>query len=80
MMHPLATEKSVGLIERSNVITYMVDYRATKPEIKKEFERIFGVKVARIRTLTTPTNGKKAFIKLAEGYSAGDVALKLKIA
>ena len=79
LKYPLATEKSVGMIEKNNVIVYIVDYRATKPGIKKEFETIFNVKVDKVRTLNTVTNHKKAFIKIAKGYNATDVAVKLKL-
>ncbi len=79
LKHPIATEKAVGAVNRSNVITYVVDYRASKEEIAKEFERMFGVKVAGIRTINIPSNAKKAFIKLAKEYKASDVAEKLKL-
>ncbi|HUY70263.1 MAG TPA: 50S ribosomal protein L23 [Candidatus Baltobacteraceae bacterium] len=79
LMHPLSTEKSVGFVDKHNVITYMVDYRATKTEISKEFESRFNVKVERIRTINMPNNKKKAFIKLAKGFAASDVAVKLKL-
>lgn len=79
LMHPIATEKAVSLVDRSNVITYIVDFRASKTEIAKEFERMFGVKVAGIRTSNMPSNVKKAFIKLAKEYKASDVAEKLKL-
>jgi large subunit ribosomal protein L23 len=77
--YPLATEKSIAIVEKGNTITYMVDFRATKAEIKKEFEKRFSVKVAAIRIATTPRNEKKAFIKLAKGSSASEVAMKLKL-
>ncbi|HVC57947.1 MAG TPA: 50S ribosomal protein L23 [Candidatus Acidoferrales bacterium] len=79
LMHPLSTEKSVGFVDKHNVITYMVDYRATKTEISKEFSSRFNVKVERIRTINMPNNKKKAFIKLAKGFAASDVAVKLKL-
>ena len=79
LKHPLATEKSVGVVDRGNKITYIVDSRASKKEIKDEFERVFNVKVSSINTINMPRNTKKAFIKLAKGYNATDVALKLKL-
>jgi ribosomal protein L23 len=79
LKYPLATEKSVGIVDRNNIITYIVDQRASKTEIKKEFERSFSVKVKRINTINLPKNTKKAFIKLAKGYNAADVAVKLKL-
>ena len=79
LKYPLATEKSVSVIDRNNVITYVVDYRATKTQISDEFEKLFNVKVAGVRTANMPTNYKKAFIKLAKGYKASDIAIKLKL-
>ena len=79
LKYPLTTEKSVGIVDRNNTITYMVDQRASKTEIKKEFEKAFSVKVKCINTINMPKNTKKAFIKLAKGYNASDVAVKLKL-
>jgi len=79
LKYPLATEKAINLISKSNLIIYIVDSRASKPEIKKEFETTFGVKVSAIRTTNMPTNYKKAFIKIAKGYNASDIAMKLKL-
>jgi len=79
LRYPLATEKAINLISKNNLIIYIVDSRATKPEIKKEFETTFGVKISSIRTANMPTNYKKAFIKVAKGYSASDIAMKLKL-
>jgi large subunit ribosomal protein L23 len=79
LKHPISTEKAVGLVDKLNVITYVVDYRASKKDITKEFERMFGVKVASVHTINLPTNTKKAFIKLAREYKASDVAEKLKL-
>lgn len=79
LKYPLATEKSVGIVDRNNTITYIVDSRASKTEIKEEFERSFSVKVKSINIVNLPKNAKKAFIKLAKGYNASDVAVKLKM-
>ncbi len=76
---PIATEKSVSLITKSNTITYIVDRNADKPSIKKEFERLFNVKVSCINVIHAPRNEKKAFIKLSKGYDASNVAMKLKL-
>ena len=77
--YPLSTEKSIGIIEKGNTITYMVDFRASKAQIKKEFEERFGVKIAAIRVANTPRNEKKAYIKLAKGSNASEIAMKLKL-
>ncbi|MGC8586259.1 MAG: 50S ribosomal protein L23 [Candidatus Micrarchaeia archaeon] len=79
LMYPLATEKAIKKVEIENVITYIVSQDATKSNIKSEFEKMFGVKVQAVRTANMPTNKKKAFIKLAKGFKASDVAVKLKL-
>ena len=79
LKYPLSTEKTINQIGRNNIIAYIVDYRATKDQIKKEFESTFSVKVSSIRTATTATNRKKAFVKLAKGYKAEDIARRLKL-
>ncbi|MGC8652125.1 MAG: 50S ribosomal protein L23 [Candidatus Micrarchaeia archaeon] len=79
LIYPLATEKAIGKVERENVITYIVSPIATKASIKEEFEKMFGVKVAKVNTENMPTNTKKAYIKLAKGFKATDVAVKLKL-
>ena len=80
LKYPLATEKAISLIDRNNVITYIADFRATKTEIKREFEAQFGVKVDSIRAVNTSTNLRKVYIKIAKGFKASDVASKLKLA
>jgi large subunit ribosomal protein L23 len=77
--YPLATEKAIGLIEKNNQITYIVRHDATKSELKKEFERMFNVKVASVNISNTMENRKKASIKLKKEFKASDVAIKLKL-
>lgn len=79
LQYPVTNEKAIGLIELRNTLTFVVDSKATKPEIKKEVEQLFEVKVASVNTLVTPAGKKRAFVKLKEGFKADDVAAKLKI-
>jgi len=79
LRYPLVTERTVNLIDRENKIVFIVDRKADKKQIKEAFEKLFEVKVEKVRTLITPEGEKKAFIKLAKGYNARDVAAKLGI-
>ena len=79
LQYPVTNEKAVGLIELKNTLVFVVAQSATKPQIKKEVEALFEVKVASVNTLITPTGLKRAFVKLKDGYKADDVAAKLKI-
>ena len=54
---PLVTEKTSIQKEQSNQITFEVDRKANRIEIKRAIERIFKVNVAHIRTMQV--KGKK---------------------
>lgn len=69
------SEKSVRLIEAENVIIIEVGMKMRKPEIKKEFEEMFGVKVMKVRT-HIKRNKKIAYIKLDPKDQAVDIAAK----
>ena len=54
---PCLTEKSNLLQEVENTVTFKVDPKANKIEIKKAVEELFDVKVQSVRTV--PMKGKK---------------------
>ena len=69
------SEKSVRLIEAENTIVMETERQKSKPEIKKEFEELFEVKVISINT-HIQRNKKIAYIKLAPENLAIDIATK----
>jgi len=77
--YPLITEKSVGLIEKENKLVFIVDKSATKHDIKKAVEELYGVKVATVNTMISLKGKKKAYVKLKPEYKASDIATKLKV-
>jgi len=79
LLYPLMTEDAVALIERDNKLTFIVNLKANKPEIKRTFEELYEVKVARINTLITPKGLKKAYVTLTPDNRASDLAIKLGI-
>ncbi|VVB65416.1 50S ribosomal protein L23 [Candidatus Gugararchaeum adminiculabundum] len=78
--YPITTEKAIGMIELQNKIVFVVDKSATKPGVKEEVEKTFGVKVAQVNILITPKGQKRAYVKLAKGFSADEVAAKMGVA
>jgi large subunit ribosomal protein L23 len=79
ILAPVITEKSSAASEANQVI-FKVRRDATKPEIKAAVEKLFGVKVLAVNTLTRKgktkrfrgivgrqKDMKKAIVKLAEG-------------
>ena len=71
------TEKALRLAEKENKITVIVERTATKKQIADEIRRLYGVEVEKVNTLITPQGEKKAYVKLAKGYSAMELLSKL---
>ena len=85
LRRPLVTEKSTIAREEQNVVTFAVDPKANKHEIKSAVESLFEVKVLDVRTLVrkgktrmrrVPTgrppvrpDRKRAFVRVAEGQT-----------
>ena len=79
---PISTEKTENLKENNNTITFSVDVKANKTQIKQAIENIFNVEVESVNTINVKpkkkrvgryagkTNRvKKAIVKLKEGSS-----------
>jgi len=77
IVKPVVTEKAVSLIERENKLTFVVDKRATKGDIKRAVEAMFDVEVEKVNTLITMRGEKKAYVKLKPEYSASEVAARI---
>ncbi|MCE4600785.1 MAG: 50S ribosomal protein L23 [Desulfurococcales archaeon] len=71
------SEKASRLLEDENTLTLIVRMEASKPDIKRAVEQLYGVKVEKVRTLVTSKGEKKAYVKLAREYSASELASKL---
>lgn len=81
LLGPVKTEKAIGKIENENAVIFRVTTKATKTEIKKTVEELFGKKVATVRTYTTQKKEKRALVKFAKGVKAEeDIVNKLKLA
>jgi len=75
-MKPIVTEKAVMKIETENLLTFVIDKRKNKTEIKKEIEETFGIKIDSLRTLIK-NNKKYVYAKLKKDFLAIDLATKL---
>jgi large subunit ribosomal protein L23 len=80
LKRPLITEKSTLQKEAANQLTFEVDRKANKVEIRRAVEKVFGVKVVDVRTMQKQgkvkrfgrtlgqrNNWKKAIVTLAPG-------------
>ena len=77
---PLITEKVMRLREAKNIVAFEVDLSANKKEVKEAIEKIFKVRVKKVRIIVVRgkkvrrglrvgkrSNWKKAYIELYEG-------------
>jgi large subunit ribosomal protein L23 len=79
ILHPVATEKAINMIESENKIVFIVDKKATKRDVKRAVEELYNVKVESVNILISPDGKKKAFVKLSPESSAAELSMKLKI-
>jgi len=77
--YPLATEKSIRLMEAENKLVFVVDKRATKKEIKEAIETLFKAKVTKVNTHNPVTGEKRAYVTFAKETPAIDIATSLGI-
>ncbi|HEY8450371.1 MAG TPA: 50S ribosomal protein L23 [Bacillota bacterium] len=79
ILRPVVTEKSMAQVADGKY-TFVVDRRATKPEIRRAVEELFNVEVERVNTITMRgkvrrmgryvgrrPDWKKAIVTLKEG-------------
>ena len=76
LLKPVTSEKAVKMIEVDNILLFETSMDVTKPEIKKEVESSFNVKVEKVRT-HIKLNKKFAYVKLNRANPAIDIATKL---
>lgn len=79
VIYPMMSEDTVKLIEAENKITFIVNNKATKHDVKRAVENLYEVRVSRVFTLTTPEGKKKAYVKLSPESKASELAVKLGI-
>ena len=60
---PILTEKATRLTEKLNVYTFAVSPDATKGQIKKTLQDLYGVKVVRVNTAVMRANNKSRWTK-----------------
>ena len=77
--YPLLSEDAVTLLEAENKITFIVNIRSDKHDIKRAVQELYEVKVRDVKTLITPEGEKKAFVRLMPDFKASDLAVRLGI-
>jgi large subunit ribosomal protein L23 len=63
LIKPLVTEKMTGQAERFNRYGFVVDRKATKPQIKKAVESLYNVTVDSVNTIVYGGKVKSRYTK-----------------
>ena len=61
---PIITEKTADLAQNKNTITFSVDVKANKTQIKQAIEKIFDVKVESVNTINVHPRKKELDVML----------------
>jgi large subunit ribosomal protein L23 len=79
LLYPLMGEKATMLREKENKLTFIVNEKSTKRDIKDSIENLYQAKVLKVNLLRTPEGKKKAVVKLSEEFSAEEIASKFGV-
>jgi large subunit ribosomal protein L23 len=79
VLYTLMTEKAVNLIESENKLTFIVNLKANKYQVKKTIEELYDVKIDKVNLLVTSKGLKKAYVTLKPEDKASDLAIRLGI-
>ena len=79
LRYPFVTEKAMMALEGTAKLQFLVDNRATKPEIRKELEETFGHPVSAIRTVNTTDGRKKAIVSFENPKAAEEILSRLGV-
>ncbi len=75
--YPVSNEKAIRLMESENILTFIVESKAEKEDVKKAVEKIFKTKVVDVKTMNDMKGRKKAYVKLSKETPAIDIATQL---
>ena len=86
LLHPYVTEKTLNMLQGTaaqdlkdgNRLEIVVRRQATRSEVKRAFEDLFQVKVAKVNTFVRK-DGKHAIIKLKAGFSAEEIGMRIGV-
>lgn len=74
---PYVTEKVTAMIDSNDTLEFLVNIKATKPEIRKALEELYDIDILTVRTMITSRGEKKAIVRLAKEGSANELATRL---
>ncbi|MDN7025493.1 50S ribosomal protein L23 [Methanoculleus sp. FWC-SCC1] len=77
--YPFVTEKATMMLENESKLQFIVRNSASKQDIKRELEKVFGKEVTQVRTMMTMKGRKKAIVSFADEKAAEEILSRLGI-
>jgi len=77
ILGPVVTEKTVGAAEQKNTYTFSVSPGATKRQIRKAVEELFGVTVMTVRTSTTRSKRRRVRGRMTRSHLGKRAVVKV---
>lgn len=74
LRYPLMGEKATNIREMENTLTFIVNRKSTKKDIKEAVEKLYKTEVVGVNTAITTEGLKKAHVRLDPKYSADEIA------
>ncbi|OYT53459.1 MAG: 50S ribosomal protein L23 [Candidatus Altiarchaeales archaeon ex4484_2] len=74
ILYPLMGEKATLLRERENKLTFIVNSKANRSDVKKAVEDLYDVGVLKTNIMWTTEGKKKAHVRLSPEYNAEEIA------
>ncbi|MFH1751365.1 MAG: 50S ribosomal protein L23 [archaeon] len=79
ILYPLITEKAVNAIEKLNSLTFVINGKANKADVKNAVEKMYKVKVDKVNVLRDRKTRKKAVVRINKAFRADEIATKLGV-
>ena len=79
VLYPLITEKAINMIEADNTLSFIVNPKAGKVDVRSAVEKNYDVKVDSVRLLNDRKGRKKAIVKINKKFKAEELATKLGV-
>ena len=76
ILKPYITEKTFSMVENERKICFIVERKASKPEIAEAVNTLYNQKAVNVNTART-IYGKKAFVQFETAEKARDLATKI---
>ncbi|NYT04964.1 MAG: 50S ribosomal protein L23 [Methanomicrobiales archaeon] len=79
LKYPFVTEKATMVLEKEGKLQFLVRKEATKQDVRREIESMFGKDVTSVRTIVTMKGEKKAIVGFSDEKAAEEILSRLGI-